>query len=144
MQEMDIRFHYEEVLHLKRRVAAGLEEHSLASTGSDGQIQPYSIGAHIDGEFAGGLTGKTFWGTLQISTLFVEEKFRGRGVGEALMEAAIGFGIESGLAFATVQTFDHQALDFYKRLGFEVEFTRGGYADGHSFHYLRLPLRIGT
>ena len=62
---------------------------------------------------------------------------RGKGVGRKLMEAACEKGVEYGCRFAFVETMSFQALDFYQKFGFVLEYTRKGYDKGVDFHYLR-------
>jgi ribosomal protein S18 acetylase RimI-like enzyme len=39
--------------------------------------------------------------------------------------------------FSTVNTMDWEALDFYKKLGYEVEFERHGFLKDSIFYFLR-------
>ena len=56
------------------------------------------------------------------------------------MKNALKYGKENKCPFAFVETMSFQALDFYQKLGFQLEYTRTGYAHGTSFHYLRKDL----
>lgn len=53
------------------------------------------------------------------------------------MLAAEKFGKENGCTFAAVNTMDWEALDFYKTLGYEVEFERHGFQKDSIFYFLR-------
>ena len=50
------------------------------------------------------------------------------------------FGKEKGCTFATVNTMDWEALGFYKRQGFTIEFERHGFKKESVFYFLRKPL----
>jgi len=56
------------------------------------------------------------------------------------MEKALHFAKENGCHFAFVETMQFQALGFYQKLGFELEFSRSGYANDGIFHYLKKNL----
>ena len=42
--------------------------------------------------------------------------------------------------FIAVNTFDWEALDFYKKLGYYVEFERKGFDKNSTFYFLRKNL----
>ena len=69
--------------------------------------------------------------------LYVAEHARGSGLGTALMEQAFSFGKSHNHAFAFVETMSFQALEFYQKMGFFLEYTRTEYAHNASAHYLR-------
>jgi ribosomal protein S18 acetylase RimI-like enzyme len=56
------------------------------------------------------------------------------------MESALKYGRGNKCLFAFVETMSFQALDFYRKVGFELEFTRSGYKHRTLFHYLRKAL----
>lgn len=58
-------------------------------------------------------------------------------MGVRLMECALKYGSDKACPFAFVETMSFQALGFYRKMGFELEFTRSGYKHGTSFHYLQ-------
>lgn len=125
---------------LKKEIMDGFSRHSLAATGFNEISDPVAFTAH-DGEMLiGAAIVAPFWGALHIKNLYVHEKYRGEGWGGRLLQRALEFGKERQLPFAFVETMSFQALDFYRKMGFELEFTRPGYAHGASFHYLRKSL----
>ena len=70
----------------------------------------------------------------------VHEDYRRQGIGQQLIEHALKFGKEQGCKVAFVATMSLQAPEFYKKLGFEIEFKREGYAYDTSLYYLRKDL----
>ena len=91
-----------------------------------------------DGEaLVGGLLGFTHWGWLFISHLWLAEAARGSGVGRQMMEAAEREAVRRGCRHVHCDTFDFQALPFYRRLGFEVFGTLEDYPPGHSRYFLQ-------
>ncbi|CEG57197.1 GNAT family N-acetyltransferase [Legionella fallonii] len=88
----------------------------------------------------GGCNGCNLYGCLYIDQLWVSETLRHKGLGTKLIQAAEDFGKEKGCTFATVNTMDWEALDFYKNLGFEIEFERHGFVKNSVFYFLKKPL----
>lgn len=89
------------------------------------------------GQVVGGCNGDNMYGSLFVGQLWVAEHLRGQGYGTKLMQAAEKLGKESGCNFMAVNTFDWEALDFYKKLGFYVEFERHGFDKNSVFYFLR-------
>lgn len=85
----------------------------------------------------GGCNGDVLYGCLYVGNLWVEESLRGQGYGTKLMLAAEKFGKEHSCTFASVNTMDWEALDFYKKLGYFVEFERHGFEKNSVFYFLR-------
>lgn len=81
-----------------------------------------------------------FWGQLHIKYLFVQEQYRLQGIATELMKHAVEFAQSRGCTFAFVETMNFQALEFYRKLGFNIELSRYGYNKGSSFHYLKRDL----
>lgn len=88
----------------------------------------------------GGCAGDNLYGCLYIGQLWVDEPLRGKGYGTELMQKAEELARKSGAKFIAVNTFDWEALDFYKKLGFYVEFERRGFDKNSIFYFLRRDL----
>ncbi len=91
-------------------------------------------------EIRGGCSFCNLYGCLYVDQLWLEESLRGKGYGTQLMQEAEKVGKEQGCTFATVNTMDWEALDFYKKLGYEVEFERRGFLKDSVFYFLRKEL----
>src|SRR5580692_898089 len=70
-----------------------------------------------NGKIVGGCAGDNMYGCLYVGQLWVDEQLRGKGYGAELMQKAEALAKESGCNFIAVNTFDWEALDFYKKLG---------------------------
>lgn len=125
---------------LKNQVDKGFSSHAIAMVGHDEKFDPVAFIATEDDVIAGVVVGQLFWGTLHVKYVFVDESYRGKGLGTRLMEQAIAYGCAHQCPFAFVETMSFQALGFYQKLGFQLEFTRSGYKHGTAFHYLRKDL----
>ena len=88
----------------------------------------------------GGCNGNTLYGCLHIDQLWVAESLRGLGYGRKLMEASERWGIEHQCTFATVNTMDWEALPFYQKLGYRIEFERRGFSKNSALYFLRKVL----
>ena len=89
------------------------------------------------------LAGCSGWmkaGCLYIHLLWVDKSLRDKGYGIRLLQAAESFGKKNGCLFAVLDTMSCQALDFYKKLGYKVEFERGYQKNQISYYYLRKDL----
>jgi N-acetylglutamate synthase-like GNAT family acetyltransferase len=52
---------------------------------------------------------------------YVEEEYRGCGIGTQLMQHALTYGRKNQCPFAFVETMSFQALDFYQKIGFRLD-----------------------
>ena len=94
-----------------------------------------------NGTIVGGCGGDNMYGGLFVGQLWVSEHLRGKGYGTQLMQEAETLAKESACNFIAVNTFDWEALDFYKKLGFYVEFERKGFDNDSTFYFLRKDLK---
>ena len=85
----------------------------------------------------GGCSGDTLYGQLYVGSLWVSEELRNHGYGKQLMTLAENHAKKCACRFMSVNTMDFEALDFYKKLGFYVEFERHGFDKDSIFYFLR-------
>lgn len=88
----------------------------------------------------GGVKGATYYGCLYVDMLWLKEELRHQGFGTRLMEEAERIGREHECSFAAVNTMDWEALSFYQKLGYEIEFVRDGYEKQSKMYLLRKNL----
>ena len=91
-------------------------------------------------EIVGGCNGTNLYGCVYVDQLWIKEDLREQGWGKKLMAKAEEFAKQKNCTFMTVNTMDWEALDFYKKLGFEVEFERKGFEKNSVFYFLRKDL----
>ncbi|SCZ08552.1 GNAT family N-acetyltransferase [Alkaliphilus peptidifermentans] len=83
----------------------------------DGFVQ---IGAFDNGKLIGGVDAcMTSFRILYVSTVFVDEEYRRKGVGKLLMEQLEQRAKELGADMIRLDTFDWQGREFYKSIGFK-------------------------
>jgi GNAT superfamily N-acetyltransferase len=73
-----------------------------------------------EGQILGGIIGELCWNWLEIQYLFVDESIRGEGYGTQLLTSAETMAREQGYDYVKLDTLSFQALDFYKKQGYEV------------------------
>lgn len=89
----------------------------------------------------GGVSAMLVFGSLYIDGLWVAPTLRHQGWGTKLMQEIETIGREREARFATLNTMDWQALSFYKKLGYSIEFIREGYDKDSKMFLLRKSLR---
>ncbi len=95
-------------------------------------------------QIVGGCAGDNMYGGLFIGQLWIKKELRGKGYGTELMNLAEELARKSQCRFINVNTFEWEALRFYKKLGYYVEFERRGYDKDSTFYFLRKDLTIVT
>lgn len=126
---------------IRNFILDGFNEHATNKIGYDGFVKDQiAFTVHNEGKLIGAVSVSLFYGALWIKLLFVSKDYRGNQMGTLLLNKALDYGKEQGCNFAFVETLSFQALEFYEKHGFKLDFTRGGFRDGISFHYLQKNL----
>jgi ribosomal protein S18 acetylase RimI-like enzyme len=96
----------------------GLYAHNTASTGHrDGRGLGFEV-LGDDGARIGAIAGHTWGGVAEIKQLWVEPAHRGRGLGLALLDAALAEARQRACRQVFLMTYDFQAPGLYERRGF--------------------------
>jgi ribosomal protein S18 acetylase RimI-like enzyme len=120
-----------------RVIENGLFEHARVSGIEPRNYRPVGFLLRDEnGALVGGLIGATVWGWLQIRDLWIVAHARGQGWGSTLMDHAEREGIARGCHHACLDTFDFQALEFYRRRGYEVFGTLRDFPTGHERYFV--------
>ena len=77
-----------------------------------------------DGQITGVITGRAYYNEVHINDLIVDEAYRGSGLGSRLVRAVEDSCRGKGYDMVTLTTFGFQAPEFYRKLGYAVEFIR--------------------
>ena len=72
------------------------------------------------GAIVGGLLGHLYWGWLSVETLWVDEGYRGQGLGGRLLDMAEAEARRHGCAHVQLDTLTFQARPFYEARGYRV------------------------
>lgn len=84
------------------------------------------IAEDCEQKIIGAITGWAYYNEVHIGDLIVDEGHRGRGLGKRLVSAVENCYKGKGYDVITLTTFGFQAPEFYKKLGYTVEFIRKG------------------
>lgn len=104
-------------------------------------IKPFRIYLRdSDRSVVGGASGITYYGCLYVDMLWVRESIRNRGFGKKIMNEAEKIARERKCTFATLNTMDWEALPFYQKLGYQIEFVREGYEKSSKMYMLKKEL----
>ena len=88
-------------------------------------------------KIVGGLIGDVFLGCLDIRILWIKDEYRGQGYGSKLMQLAEDNARKMGCTVIRLDTFNTQAPEFYKKLGYEQFGTFEYFPDGPATNYFR-------
>jgi len=105
------------------------------------RIKPFRVFIKdAQGIVLGGVSGTIFYGSLYVDMLWLKEELRHQGLGKKLMMEAEKIGCKRKCTFVTLNTMDWEALPFYQKLGYEIEFVRKGYSNDSQMYMLRKEL----
>lgn len=77
---------------------------------------------------------------LRIGALFVDERYRGKGIGSTLLKQVEDEAKTVGARVARLDTFEFQALDFYLKHGYEIWGVLEDCPRGHKRYCLKKSL----
>ena len=118
----------------------GLYAHNSAATGHrDGRGLGFE---YLDetGKRVAGIAGHTWGGVAEIAQLWVEPSQRGRGLGLALLDAAIAEAKARGCKRMFLMTYEFQAPGLYEKRGFARLIEVPDWPEGHTHILMRLDL----
>ncbi len=99
----------------------------------DGEIQ---IGIEDDGKLVAGLDACiTNFKILYVSTVFVDEGYRRKGLGARLMREMEKRAAAMGVNMIRLDTYDWQGKEFYEALGYECVGHYENAEDGYSEYF---------
>jgi GNAT superfamily N-acetyltransferase len=123
---------------------SGLAAYNESRAGPDPVRQPENhiciVARDADGRVRGGVQGVIVGAWLAIDLVWVEDDFRGRGMGSRLLAEAEAVARKRGCKWSILATFDYQAPEFYARRDY-VEYARmEDFPLGHTRFQLRKAL----
>ena len=77
-----------------------------------------------DGKILGAITGRAYYDEVHVVDLIVDPGCRRSGLGSRLVATVEEAYRNKGYAKITLTTFGFQAPEFYKKLGYQIEFVR--------------------
>lgn len=90
------------------------------------------------GNLIAGMVAETFGNWLEIEYLYVQEDFRGQGIGSNILNRTEKEARERKCNYSFVNTYQFQAPDFYKKHGYEEVFALKEYPyTGERYYYTK-------
>ncbi len=119
----------------------GINAHAMKTRGMK-PVHYFAIYVRLgkDQKMIGGLKGLIYYGALYIDLLWVPPEYQRTGLGRELMKKAEEYAKKAHCSFATLETMDWEALSFYKKLGYSIEFVREGFENDSKMYSLRKKL----
>ena len=87
-------------------------------------FEEFCFAAEDDGKIAGVIIGRAYYNEVHIGDLIVGKDYRREGVGSKLVATVEDAYKGRGYEKIALTTFGFQAPEFYKKLGYELEFVR--------------------
>lgn len=89
-----------------------------------------------NGEVIAGSAGRTFGDWLQINTLWVSETLRGQQLGSKILQAIEQAAKNRGCVNCLLDTLNFQAMPFYKKHGYQVQWIQENYPKTGCKYYM--------
>ena len=90
-----------------------------------------------DGNTVGGLIASfDKWGALELENLWIDERYRGQGIGSAIVCEAERAARERGCYLSIVSTWSYQARPLYEKHGYTLCSTVTDWPEGYDSYYL--------
>jgi GNAT superfamily N-acetyltransferase len=106
----------DEILELQTRFAKYVKS-TIPDIADESEDLPFYLCVRDEhNHLIAGVSANIYWDGIEIDTLWVDERFRGTGLGGRLLRDAESFGIENGASIAFLKTVF--ATDFYVSQGY--------------------------
>ena len=86
--------------------------------------RPFCFAAKEDGKVVGIINGNSYYDEVHIGDLIVLKDYRHKHIGSQLVRKVEETFTGKGFKKFNLSTYEFQAPEFYKKLGFKVEFVR--------------------
>lgn len=97
-------------------------------------FKDYNFHVEENGEIIGGIVAWSVSDTLEVEYLRIADAHRKEGLGTRLLQHVEDLARKDGLKRVRLYTLSFQAPEFYKRLGYQVEFVSPAF-DNYSHIY---------
>ena len=123
----------------KRAVLGGLIRHNDHKMGKQ-KYRRFALSLRDKGAIVGGIVGEVWMTVLFIQFFWIEERFRGKGHGTALIKKIEDEARRFGAVRSYLDTMSVQAPEFYRACGYEAFGTIDGYPGGVTRHWFTKAL----
>jgi ribosomal protein S18 acetylase RimI-like enzyme len=94
-------------------------DHNSRATGRDDARSLGFVVRDAAGTIVGAAAGHTWSGTSELKQLWIDEAYRGRGYGRALLNAFVAEASARGVRRIWMASYDFQAPGMYEKAGFQ-------------------------
>ena len=119
---------------LKNTINAVFTEYAL-SCGISSKFQDFCFLDFDNSKLAGILSGYTCYKEVHVKNLAVIKDYRHKGIGLKLMQTLNDYFKDKPFENINLTTYAFQALDFYKKCGYKIEFIRRCQSDSRLDRY---------
>ena len=123
----------------KRAVLGGLLRYNDEKLGRQ-KYRRFAVSLRDKGAIVGGIVGEVWMTVLFIQFFWIEERFRAKGRGKALIKRIEEEARHFGAVRSYVDTMSIQAPDFYRSCGYEAFGKIDGYPGGVTRHWFTKAL----
>jgi len=123
----------------KRAVLGGLIRYNDERMGKQ-KYRRFAVSLRNKGKIVGGIVGEVWMTVLFIQFFWIEERFRGKGNGTALIKKIEEEARRFGAVRSYLDTMSVQAPDFYWACGYEAFGAIDGYPGGVTRHWFTKAL----
>ncbi|MFD0699990.1 GNAT family N-acetyltransferase [Myroides pelagicus] len=106
----------------------------------EAEVKFFAFARNQEGEVIGGIRATCYWNTLHIKLLWLDQNYRGQGMGQQLLKQTEQFAPKHDCQKALVETTSWQAKPFYEKAGYNHIATINDRPKGHVSHYLTKEL----
>lgn len=93
-------------------------------------------------QVCGGIVGWSRWDWAHVENLWIMEEYRGQGLGKDMLKMFENIANNRNCKFIDLDTFNFQAPDFYKKLGYQEVFVIDGIGNNVKKHFLKKMLIV--
>ena len=120
-----------------------LSKHAGAYIDNATMENNYDVSFHAldkQNRIKGAIYADIFWRAMQINKLWVDERYRRRGYGRALLARAEKKARRHCCNYIFTETASFEGPEFYKQAGFSEIGRVANYPEGHSYYFLKKKL----
>lgn len=109
-------------------------EYSLNKINMDSNYHQFIYASYNGEELIGAIRCSIMYKVMNIELLIIDPKHRKLGIGKSLYNMVVEYAKKINCTMLTVETFNFQAVEYWKNKGFKIDFVRNGY-NGNSLYY---------
>jgi GNAT superfamily N-acetyltransferase len=121
-------------------IGQGIKRYNTEQAGDDKAQRICFAVQGTEQEIVGGVVAAIYWDWLYIDLMWLEEAHRKCGYGSRLLTMVEAEARQRGAKHAYLDTFSFQALDFYKKHGYQVFGKLRDFPPGHQRYFLTKEL----